>query len=137
MQFTIWKPRKINMIKSQLVYNSLLSLLDSSPQKRMGFFSLIEIPIMNSILTQNIGIMNKTTDIAICEQKQLKFIWRKGKRSTFLQEFYSDQNLLYKIEENLNSYHSFKNYEIYCYLYCAFLLACWKQYHLFVMIFIL
>lgn len=62
------------MIKSQLVYNSLLSLLDSSPQKRMGFFSLIEIPIMNSILTQNIGIMNKTTDIAICEQKQLKFI---------------------------------------------------------------
>lgn len=62
------------MIKSQLVSNSLLSLLDSNPQKRMGFFSLIEVPIMNSILTQNIGLMNKTTDIAIYEQKQLKFV---------------------------------------------------------------
>lgn len=74
----------------------------------MGFFSLIEVPIMNSILTQNIGLMNKTTDMAIYEQKQLKFVWRKGKRSTFLQEFYSDQNLLYMIEENLNIYHSLK-----------------------------
>lgn len=62
------------MIKSQLVSNSLLPLLDSNPQKRMGFFSLIEVPIMNSILTQNIGLMNKTTDIAIYEQKQLKFV---------------------------------------------------------------